>query len=243
MGSGMKSNIRKAAPSAVSAASMLLGLASMVMAASGRFELAAWFIIYCTFLDKADGSLARALNASSRFGVEMDSYSDFTAFGLAPAALTWFSLGGDPPATTLWVAFGSLTWVLMTAIRLARFNLESGGESEDFEGVPTTLAAGVFASLFLTLDHQGLLDQWGPALVPVVLGLAVMMVGRLRIPKIRARRSKAFNVFQASLILLALVVAVLQAVPEVLLVLSAGYLVIGAIAARRKPTTATGDPG
>lgn len=243
MDDGMKSTIRKAAPSAVSASSMLLGLASVAMAASGRYELAAWFIIYCTFLDKADGTLARALNASSRFGMEMDSYSDFTAFGLAPAALVWFSLGGDFCATTLWVAFGSLVWVLMTAIRLARFNLESGGGGEDFVGVPTTLAAGVFGSLFLTLDHRGLLDPWGIALVPVALGLAVLMVGRMPIPKIRSRKSRIFNLFQVSMILLALVVSLLQAVPEVLLVLSSGYLVIGGIAARRKPTTATRDPG
>lgn len=239
----MGSRIREVAPSAVSATSMFLGLASVALSATGRVELAAWFVIYCTFLDKADGTLARALKVSSRFGMEMDSYSDFTAFGIAPAALVWFGLTDGSAVPVAWVGFASLTWVLLTAIRLARFNLDTDGERDTFTGVPTTLAAGIYASLYLTLFDFDLLRQWGSAMVPIALALAVLMVGHLRIPKIKPRKSRAYNGFQGSMILVALIVALLQTLPVVLLVLSFGYLVIGGLVSLRKPAAADGESG
>ena len=39
--------------------------------------------MYSAILDKADGSLARLLKAGSEFGMQMDSLSDFAAFGIA----------------------------------------------------------------------------------------------------------------------------------------------------------------
>ncbi|NOZ01355.1 MAG: hypothetical protein GXP54_05635 [Deltaproteobacteria bacterium] len=239
----MNSRFRTAAPSIVTAAGMLLGFSSIAVAASGRVETAAWLIVYCTFLDKADGSLARILGVSSRFGMEMDSYSDFTSFGIAPAALLWFSLYDTAAVPIWWVAFASLTWVLMTAVRLARFNVDDCADTDCFSGVPTTLAAGVFASLFLTLERAGLVTAWGSSLIPLFLALGILMVGRLRIPKIKPRKSRAFNLFQYSMILLALAIAVARVLPEALLALSSGYLVIGGLVGNRTPSSIDDEAG
>ena len=50
-------------------------------------------------IDGLDGRLARLLKATSRFGAEFDSLSDFLCFGIAPALMVYmWSLqpcGGD----------------------------------------------------------------------------------------------------------------------------------------------------
>ncbi len=229
----MDPRLRQAAPTVISATSMFLALASCVLAALGRVEAAAWVIIYCGFLDKLDGIAARALGVSSPFGMEMDSFSDFTAFGVAPALLVWFAaseLAGLPAA---WVAASAFTFPFLAAVRLARFNLVTHSDPECFTGVPTTFTALLLASLFLTVHDLGLGEEGSLFLVAVMPGLAVLMVTRLRIPKLKPRRSRAFNVFQVGTALVVLALSVLQVLPEVPLAVGMGYLVIGALVGRR----------
>ena len=42
--------------------------------------------------DLADGKLARALDATSKFGMELDSLSDMVSFGVAPAVLMYLAV-------------------------------------------------------------------------------------------------------------------------------------------------------
>ncbi len=217
----------------VSATSMFLALASCVLAAGGRLEAAAWVIIYCGFLDKLDGIVARALAVSSPFGMEMDSFSDFTAFGVAPALLAWFAAPDQAGLAAGWVAASAFTFPFLAAVRLARFNLVTHSDPECFTGVPTTFAAVLFASLFLTVRDLGLGEAGSRFLVAVMPGVAVLMVTWLRIPKLKPRRSRAFNLFQVGTALVVLALSVLQVLPEVALAVGVGYLVIGALAGRR----------
>src|SRR4051812_1021548 len=147
-------------PNAVTALSLLLGLASVAASAQGDFELAAWMVLWCTLLDKADGTAARLLKATSAFGVEFDSFADFVSFGIAPAALLYFRLapGGAPRAL---VIVAASLYAVALAVRLARFNITTGGDSA-FQGVPGTLMGGVLASGYLALHKHGVPD----ALVP-----------------------------------------------------------------------------
>lgn len=229
----MTSRLRQAAPTVISAASMWLGLLSCVLAAAGRVEAAAWVIIYCGFLDKLDGIIARALRVSSPFGMEMDSFSDFTAFGVAPALLIWFAASGPSGVPDAWVAASAFSFPFLAAIRLARFNLVTHADPECFTGVPTTFAALLFAALFLTARDLQMGEMGSRFLVAVMPGLAVLMVTRLRIPKLKPRRSRAFNAFQWTAALAVLVVSVLRVLPELPLAVGAGYLFIGALAGRR----------
>lgn len=229
----MNPTMRQALPTLVSATSMFLALASCVLSASGRVEAAAWVIIYCGFLDKADGIVARAFGVSSPFGMEMDSFSDFTAFGVAPAVLAWFAASGLAGVSGAWVAASAFTFPLLAAIRLARFNLVTHADPECFTGVPTTFAALLLASLFLTLRDVVPGDAGSLFLVAVMPGLAVLMVTRLRIPKLKARRSRGFNLFQVGTAVVVLALSVFQVLPEVPLAVGVGYLGIGALVGRR----------
>ena len=51
----------------------------------GNFEAAVFSIIAAGIFDGLDGRMARLLKATSSFGAELDSLSDFVSFGVAPA--------------------------------------------------------------------------------------------------------------------------------------------------------------
>ena len=228
----MGNRLKLAIPNLVSLSSMGLALASVVVSSNGGFVWAAWLIVWSTILDKLDGAAARALGAGSAFGVEMDSFCDFAAFGIAPGALTWY-LGAANGGNPIWFAVAGMAWPMAASLRLARFNVAGFEDHDYFTGVPTTFAAGIFAALMLTLTDLGLQD-WQPRVLPsVALAFAVLMLSGVRLPKIKKRESRAFNLFQGSMTLLCVVVAILRTLPEVLLVLSVGYLFFGPLLGRK----------
>src|SRR5688572_7400275 len=151
------SKLRYWPPNLATMGAMLCGLLSMVAAFESRFVDAGWLILLATFLDRADGLLARGLKATSNFGVQMDSFADFFDFGVAPAVLMFTALtrtDGLPFASGggyVLVLAASAVWVFTATFRLARFNVLTG-ESPDktmFNGIPTTLAAGLLINWFI----------------------------------------------------------------------------------------------
>lgn len=224
-------------PNAFTALSLLLGLASVTMSVEGNHELAAWMILWGTLLDKLDGSAARLFNATSRFGMEFDSFADFVAFGIAPAALVYFRLLGTGAwegwhRTALMAACG--LYVVALAVRLARFNITDPSASL-FLGVPGTLMGAVLAAGFLTSAKYGVDDAligYLPALL--VIG-AALMVSSLRIPKLKLRKSKAFNAFQMVNVAAGYVLGPLMLFPEYLFGLAFSYLVGGLAVGWRMP--------
>src|SRR5215208_3843165 len=72
-------------PNLLTMMGLCAGLTSMRFALEGRFGAAAAAIMIAAVIDGLDGRLARLLKATSRFGAEFDSLSDFLCFGVAPA--------------------------------------------------------------------------------------------------------------------------------------------------------------
>jgi len=229
----MNDSIRRSIPTTISAASMFLGLWAVVLASRGRVEPAAWMIIYCGFLDKLDGIVARFFGVSSAFGMEMDSFSDFTAFGVAPGLLAWFAWSGEPGISAVWLAFAAASFPFFAAVRLARFNLVTHADPDWFTGVPTTFVALLFASLFLAVRDLGLARTGDLFALAVMPGLAVLMVTSIRIPKLKPRRSRGFNWFQVATALVVLAVSLAQVFPELPLAVGVGYLGLGWLVGRR----------
>lgn len=147
------------APNAVTCASLIFGMVSMVAAHRGHFDLAAWMIIYAVMTDRLDGMVARAVRGTSDLGVQLDSFADFLNFGVAPAFMlyTFFEshpqLDFDDGWRRWFLIVACIAWVLAAVFRLARFNVASDGDvpSQIFFGIPTTLAGGLIAIWFLAL--------------------------------------------------------------------------------------------
>ena len=76
-------------PNAVTVLGMCAGLTAIRFAFAQRWELAVGLIILAGIIDGLDGRIARVLKASSEFGAQLDSLSDFLCFGVAPAVVLY----------------------------------------------------------------------------------------------------------------------------------------------------------
>jgi CDP-diacylglycerol--serine O-phosphatidyltransferase len=218
------------APNSFTAGSLLLGLGSIVMAARGDFELSAWMILWCTLLDKVDGSVARLFKATSSFGVEFDSFADFVAFGIAPAALVYFRLASTGSYSgwreiALMLAAG--LYAVALAVRLARFNIVTDSADKVFYGLPGTLMGALFGAGYLTWAKYELAPEilaYAPAYLLIGAGL---MLSNLRVPKLKLRKNKALNAFQIGNVVVAYIIGPLRVFPEYLFALAVVYTVGG----------------
>jgi CDP-diacylglycerol--serine O-phosphatidyltransferase len=78
-------------------------------------------------LDGLDGRIARLTGTTSAFGIEMDSLADVVSFGLAPAVLA-SAWGLSELGRWGWAA--GFLYVTAAAIRLARFNIQTGSHPD-----------------------------------------------------------------------------------------------------------------
>ncbi len=131
-------------PSAFTLGNLFFGMYAMVAASRGDFIWAAWFIVFAATLDMLDGSVARFTHTGTKFGAELDSLVDAISFGVAPAFIMYRLFFAD----TQWSWILSFVYVTAVVIRLARFNVEQGGEAKRiFHGLPSP-AAGVTVATF-----------------------------------------------------------------------------------------------
>jgi phospholipid N-methyltransferase len=149
--------LRPAVPGLVTLAALTVGVLAIRRALLGDAVEAAWLILDAMLLDQMDGALARWLKARSRIGAELDSFSDFVAFGLAPAFLT---LGAPSPVSTgpmpVVERALALVYVYGCVLRLARYNTQDApAGAEVFRGWPSTLAGALVATVVLTAAAHG----------------------------------------------------------------------------------------
>jgi CDP-diacylglycerol--serine O-phosphatidyltransferase len=162
----------------VTLANIAFGFLGIVSAAEGRFERACVLLFIAALCDLLDGRLARALGATSKFGMELDSLSDAVSFGIAPAVLIYL---GALRELGVVGAMISVAYALCGALRLARYNVSQDKLSEvTFLGAPIPIAAGYILS-FTMVRHS--LPTWGIA--AGTLWVAGCMVSTLKVPKFR----------------------------------------------------------
>lgn len=227
----MSKRLRYLPPNLVTLLSLALGLVSMHHAARGNLEEAAWFILYSVLLDKLDGTLARLLGAQSRIGVELDSFADFVAFGIAPGFLL-IGTGGPVDADVglqHWHVLG-LLYVFGCVLRLARFNVIDDELPGLFRGFPSTLCGGLIGCAMLVALEWGVdfsTPAQGKAFGVLLAVLGVLMISPLPVPKVGTARSTFWKVFTAVAALTVYILVLIRQWPEVLLGLAVAYAVSG----------------
>lgn len=218
----MQGGWRPLVPNAITLLSMACGVISIGRSFTGEPLEAGWWILYATLFDRMDGMVARALKATSPLGAALDSFSDFTAFGLAPAFLAFAVCGGafDPLVIAPMVVH-----VAGCAIRLARFGLAP--EKKLFEGVPSTMAGGVFAvAMIVALTHKVPHLHVATLVVLVLFGVA-MNVPWLRYNKVGAGNTAVARHTLIVLSVICMALILVRALPEVLLAITATLMVVG----------------
>jgi CDP-diacylglycerol---serine O-phosphatidyltransferase len=143
-------------PNIITIAGMCCGLSAVRFAIMGKFEIAVAFILAAAIIDGMDGRVARMLGATSQFGAQLDSLSDFLCFGVAPALVMYLWQLQD---------FRGIGWavvlffVMCTSLRLARFNTslledkKEPWEMQFFTGVPSP-AGGILCLLPVIISLQ-----------------------------------------------------------------------------------------
>ena len=133
-----KRSARVILPNMLTLIGVCIGLTSIRFALDERYEFAIIAIIIAAVIDGLDGRIARLIKGTSKVGKELDSLTDMISFGVAPAFIMYFwklnELGRFG-----WLV--CLIYVICVALRLARFNVNTGGEpswrDNFFEGVPS----------------------------------------------------------------------------------------------------------
>jgi CDP-diacylglycerol---serine O-phosphatidyltransferase len=225
-------------PSAFTMANMFCGYACIVHAMRGELATAALFIGFAFVLDMLDGRIARMTGTTSAFGVEFDSLADVISFGVAPAILS-FKWGLEPLGQIGWAA--GFLFVSAAAVRLARFNIQSGTQDKRyFVGLPSPAAAVVPAATVFAYPagFQGYFEAW-PVLSMMIVP-ALLMVSTIRYRSFKSLDLQARRSYPV-LFLLALGLAVLAASPRFLLLamaytyLASAFIGLAWHRFRRKP--------
>ncbi len=203
-------------PSLFTMGNIMLGFYALVQGLEGNFLRAVMLLFAAGVLDGLDGRIARLTHTESAFGREFDSLADVLTFGMVPALLTylWELKNFDRAGWLL-----SLFFLLCTAIRLARFNVQTKNKERDFVGLPSPAAAGVIAALLFlaydpTVQELGLQSDWIRGILPfMVVVVGSLMVSTFRYPGLRGidlRRRLSYRAF----FVLTTVVLMLVSYPE-----------------------------
>jgi len=196
-------------PNILTMLGLCCGLTALRFALDGRFEKAAALIVVAAAIDGIDGRIARLLKATSRFGAEFDSLSDFLCFGVAPALILFMWSLHDARG---WGFAPCILFAVCSALRLARFNAsiaeapslaltgpppKPAYSQNFFTGVPAPAGAGLaLFPLFLWLAAEDL--GWpglaGFARHGALVGPVLVIVGALMISTLPTWSFKNFKV-------------------------------------------------
>jgi CDP-diacylglycerol---serine O-phosphatidyltransferase len=213
-------------PSLFTLGNMFCGYLCVLYAVRGEFDVAAPLIGLAVVLDMLDGRIARMTGTATAFGLELDSLADVISFGIAPAVLTF--LWGLQPLQRLGWAVGFI-YVTAAALRLARFNIQSvkPTDKRHFVGMPSPAAAALPASTIFFYPG-GIQDaRWAFLALALMVVPALLMVSTIRFSSFKTIDTQQRRSYKV-LALMALVIAVVQLHPSiVLLALSYLYMLAG----------------
>lgn len=186
-------SIRTILPSVVTLFAFMAGLTAIRFALSDKWELAVAAIVMAGIFDGLDGTVARLLKSTSRFGAELDSLSDVVAFGVAPSVVLYLWVLQDLDRLGWGV---SLVYAIAMALRLARFNARLDDEVEHRQragfltGVPAPMGAGLMLAPMM-LDFafgEVLIQNFGMVISGYVVFVAMLMVSTIPTFSLKALR-------------------------------------------------------
>lgn len=171
--------LRSQLPNLLTLANLLSGVLGIIWVLDGQLLHGAYFVLISAGFDFFDGFAARLLKVQSSLGKELDSLADVVSFGVLPGILLYALTKSHTDSA--WLPYFTLIVPLLSAYRLAKFNLDTR-QTDRFIGLPTPANA-----LFLsTLPHLVLLWpslaawMYAPAaLIAIAWGCSLLLVAEL----------------------------------------------------------------
>lgn len=171
-------------------------LCAGILAVLAASEFRSWHgagacLTLSVFLDTVDGRFARLFPRTAdeaAFGVQLDSLTDAVVFGFVPIVCLGHLLDfGSVPGLRIGWFVAASAYLVCAVTRLGCYNLHQSGSGQ-FRGVPTTLAALILTTLFLTR----LSALWA---VLALVVCAAAMVAPIPVPRPRGRAFAIFSLW------------------------------------------------
>ena len=179
-------------PNTCTAANLFFGMLSILATFEGDFFYASVFILLALIADGMDGRVARALNAASELGKEMDSLCDLGSFGVAPAFLAYafcmhnYGMFGKASA---------IIFALCGMWRLARFNVNTNVVHGFFMGLAIPAGGCIIATTTLLFLATGIKPEEFGLVYPITtIIVAYLMVSHVHYPDFKGDGEKIFLV-------------------------------------------------
>ena len=193
-------------PNLFTAANLLSGCIAIILAFSGRIDIAPFAIFAGAVFDFFDGFIARKMNIQGEMGKQMDSLADMVTFGLAPGIIMFLiliSVGSDPIGSTslyIWVEdifsgvsnnyypFVALVIPFFSLFRLAKFNLDTR-QTESFIGLPTPANTLFFmayplVALYADVNISEVTGFTAMMFNPIVISVTIIVMSLLLVSEI-----------------------------------------------------------
>lgn len=221
----------------------LMGLGAIVLASQGKTRWAVELVVVGVIMDGVDGAVARLGKGNGPLGPVLDTLADAITFVATSTVVTFLFLKGSTPLRqTFWYLIPLAFYLVCGLMRLARFESlrDDGKVRKYFSGIPTPAAAITLLSFVLLGEgNQRLTWLRGWLLAAIAVYLGILMVSRVRFPKVRG-----WSAVGAMAILLGILLSVSNpdfqdVLATSLLVLMALYVLAGPfyVLARYGPTS------
>jgi len=157
-------NIKKHIPNTITCGNLFCGCLAIVFAFKGDLVVSAYFVGIASVFDFFDGFTARLLKVHSEIGKQLDSLADMVTFGVVPGVIVYTLLLHSPDISNdmehnQWIAFSGFLITIFSAVRLAKFNVDTR-QTSSFIGVPTPANAILICSLPLIQSFQPLVGNF-----------------------------------------------------------------------------------
>jgi CDP-diacylglycerol--serine O-phosphatidyltransferase len=191
-------------PSGLTLGNLFFGIFAIISASRGQFVEAGVFVLLGGACDALDGQVARATNAGTQFGEELDSLVDAITFGLAPGLIMYFAvLNRDN-----WDWISVFLFSACAVMRLARFNIEQAGTAKTyFQGLPSP-AAGITLASYYWFSQSWLYNYGAIANLPwhvllrfLMAALAFLMISNIPYPIFPRTGFRSLRAIAATLLL------------------------------------------
>jgi len=189
-------SIGRFVPSGLTLLGLCSGTTAIRFALMEHWKAAVIAIVIAAVLDTLDGKVARLIGADSKFGAQLDSLADLVSFGIAPSVLVYLWTLNQAGGAGWTIA---LVFCVASAIRLARFNIETvdakdqRAANKHFTGVPTPAAACMIL-LTMLLSFQFKDTAAGAWLAdPILNGAIVSIVSLLMVSRLPTLSLKNFH--------------------------------------------------
>jgi CDP-diacylglycerol--serine O-phosphatidyltransferase len=233
-------------PSGLTLGNLFFGIFAIIAASRGQFVQAGVFVLLGGACDALDGQVARATNAGTQFGEELDSLVDAITFGLAPGLIMYFAVLNRDNWDWIFVFLFSACAVM----RLARFNIEQAGTAKTyFQGLPSpaagiTLASYYWFSQSWLYNYGAIADlPWHVLLRFLMAALAFLMISNIPYPVFPRTGFRNLRAFGATLLLAGSLALLVSKRLEFFFPFALGYVLWGPIRwvfsglfERRQPT-------